>query len=159
MSLELPGWLTPVCLFLGPVFPDGKEDDVLSMGDSHEQHGARMKAHLGEAQSHEQRIVTASQSDGVTAMHTDFSRPEGPHNNLVDAGTGSHVIGLGLKTAGGVILAHKGITLFQYGLTAAALVEALAAPGVGAALTPLIRQAGRRALDQTTNAAVNAILA
>jgi hypothetical protein len=159
MSFQLPGWATPIELFLGPPFPDGKEDVLMSMGDSHEQHGARMKNHLADAHGHEQRLVSTSTSDGVNAMHANFTQSDGAHNNLVDASTGSHVIGLGLKSSGGVVLAHKGVTLFQYGITAASLASVLSAPGIGEALVPLIQQAGRRALDYTTNVVANQVLA
>jgi hypothetical protein len=159
MSLELPGWALPIELFLGPPFPDGKEDILMSMGDSHEQHGGRMKDHLADAHGHEQRLVSTSTSAGVNGLHANFTQSDGAHNNLVDASTGSHVIGLGLKTSGGVVLAHKGVTILQYGITAASLASALSAPGIGAALTPLIQQAGRRALDYTANTVANQVLA
>jgi outer membrane usher protein FimD/PapC len=159
MSVTLPGWALPIELFLGPPFPDGKEDTLMSMGDSHEQHGARMKGHLSDAHGHEQRLVSTSTSSGVNGLHARFTQTDGAHNNLVDASTGSHVIGLGLKTSGGVVLAHKGVTLLQYGITAASLASAAAAPGIGEVLMPLIQQAGRRAIDYTANTVATQVLA
>lgn len=158
MSLELPGFLAPVALFLGPPFPDGKEDIVLSMGDAHEAHAPRMKEHITEGNRHAQRVVSANRSDGVTAFEQNISQPDGAQSNMMDATTGTRVIGVGLKASGGIILAHKGVTLFQYGITAAAIAEAFAAGGIGGALTPLIREAGQRALDQGMNVAVDAVM-
>ncbi|MEU8106474.1 hypothetical protein AB0C18_22425 [Nonomuraea muscovyensis] len=158
MSMQLPASLTPVCLFLGPPFPDGDEDVLDQMGGAYDQHGARMREHLAAAKSEVDRVVVTSEGDGVTAMHEHFTRPDGPHGNLGDASTGSQVVGLALKTSGGIVLAHKGVTILQYGLTAAALAQSLAAGGLGAALAPAIRQAALRGLDQATLIATSSVM-
>jgi hypothetical protein len=155
MSLELPSSLAPMELFLGRLFSDGKEDVLLQMGDDHDRHAVTMGEHLAAGGAHVGGFVAANSGDGVTALHESFRHPEGPHQNLTDAGTGSRVIGLGLKTSAGIVLAHKGMTLLQYGLTAAALAQAFA---TGGAPAPFVQQAGQRSLDAIANVTVNELL-
>ncbi|SEH00685.1 hypothetical protein SAMN05444920_117116 [Nonomuraea solani] len=155
MSFELPAALAPIELFLGRLFSDGDEDVLVQMGDEHDGHAVRMREHLVAGAEHVRGFTGANLGDGVTALDESFGHPEGPPRNLADAGTGSRVIGLGLKTSAGIVLAHKGITLFQYGLTAAALAETLA---TGGAMAPFVRQAGQRAVDAVANVTVNELL-
>ncbi|MEV0622144.1 hypothetical protein AB0I81_53120 [Nonomuraea sp. NPDC050404] len=74
--------------------------------------------------------------------------------HAVLAEEGDRAMGLGLKVSAGLVLAHKGLTLLQYGLTAAALAEALA---TGGAPAPLVREAGQRALDTAATVAVHEV--
>ncbi|TYB70316.1 hypothetical protein FXF51_04500 [Nonomuraea sp. PA05] len=69
-------------------------------------------------------------------------RPGGGHE--VRPGAGALVEGLGLKASAGLVLARKGVTLLQYGLTAALLAETLAAGGAPA-------QGLRRVFDAVTD--------
>jgi hypothetical protein len=155
VSLELLASLAPIELFLGRLFSDGEEDALLQMGDEHDGHAARMHEHLGAGNEHVRGFTATGSGAGVTALDESFGHPEGPHHNLADAGTGSRVVGLGLKASAGIVLAHKGITLLQYGLTAAALAETLA---TGGALAPFVQQAGQRAVDAVATVTVNELL-
>ncbi|MCO5968807.1 hypothetical protein [Actinoallomurus soli] len=158
MDIQLPSYLLPIELFLGKPLNNGKVDDCHRMGDDCEQYAATNKGILAEGQDHKARAVATGQGDDIAAFHQKFEDPQGAHRNLVDASTGTHVMGTGLKVAGNIILAHKGVTLFQYGLTAAALAEAALTGGFGAMAAPMIRQAANKAIDYATNQAAYQVL-
>ncbi|GAA2207911.1 hypothetical protein GCM10009850_033690 [Nonomuraea monospora] len=128
MSLELPAALAAVEEFLGWSFPEGDEDALVRLGDGYE--------------------------DGLVRPGGGReARPGGGDGGEVRPGAGALVEGLGLKASAGLVLARKGVTLLQYGLTAALLAETLAAGGAlasGEAPAPVLRRAGQRALDAVT---------
>ncbi|MEV4172105.1 hypothetical protein [Nonomuraea sp. NPDC049709] len=138
MSMELPAALAPMEVFLGRLFSDVDEDALVRMGDEHEGHAAAL---LGLGGMGRGGMGRGGMGPGDT----------GP-GDTGPAGTGAQVIGLGLKASAGIMLAHKGITLLQYALTAAALAETLA---TGGTLAPVVRQAGQRALDAVSTVTVN----
>ncbi|MGP4098016.1 hypothetical protein [Nonomuraea sp. KM90] len=138
MSMELPAALAPMEVFLGRRYSDGDEDALIRMGDEHEGHAAALLGLDGMGRGDTGRGDTGPGGTGPGDM--------GP------AGTGAQVVGLGLKASAGIVLAHKGITLLQYALTAAALAETLA---TGGTLAPVVRQAGQRALDAVSTVTVN----
>ncbi|WP_406312505.1 hypothetical protein OHA77_28570 [Streptosporangium sp. NBC_01639] len=159
MGLELPeGPLSAVGDFLGHLFPDGDVNGLVAMGGGHDRHADRLREHLADGTGSSEAVAATSRGAGVTAFVQNFHHPEGANRNIGDAVSGIRVAGLGLQVSAGIVLAHKGVTLLQYGLVAAALARAAVAGGAGAALVPGIQQAGRRALDKGTDAAVEAVL-
>ncbi|TDC03367.1 hypothetical protein E1267_26430 [Nonomuraea longispora] len=145
-------------LFLGRIFPDGKEDSLIAMGDEQEAHAIRTKHQVLDGREHMRQAITTSRGDSFAAFDEDINDPEGPQRALEQASTGSRVVGLGQKSSAGIILAHKAATLLQYGFTAASLSQAMAVGGFGATMVPAIKQAGQRAIDAATNVTVDAIL-
>lgn len=158
MDIQLPSYLLPIELFLGRAFSNGKVDDCHRMGDDCEQYAASNKGILADGHGHKTRAVATNQGDDIAALDREFEDPQGAHRNLVDASTGTHVMGTGFKVAGNIILGHKGVTLFQYGLTAAALADAALTGGFGAMAAPMIRQAANRSIDYATNQAAYQVL-
>ncbi|GAA3649359.1 hypothetical protein GCM10022224_010110 [Nonomuraea antimicrobica] len=140
--------------FLGVLFPDGEEDLVTAMGKVPGQYADLMREPLSDGNAFAQAIAVANQGDDFTAFDGHFGGPENASANLQLATTGVRVVGLGLLVCAAIVLAHKAYTLYQYGLTAAALAPAA---GTGGAMVPVIREAGRRHLDLTSKAAAAAV--
>ncbi|TDD11225.1 hypothetical protein E1292_06075 [Nonomuraea deserti] len=156
MGLQLPdGQLAVVAAFLGAVFPDGDEDQVTAMGKVPDRHADRMQALLADGRAFARAVVSTNKGDAITAFDEHFGDPDNASANLQSAATGVRVVGLGLLVCAAIVLAHKAYTLYQYGLTAAALASAA---GTGGTMLPLIREVGRRQLDRTTQAATAAVL-
>ncbi|MFB4280122.1 hypothetical protein ACBJ59_32860 [Nonomuraea sp. MTCD27] len=148
MSMELPAALAPMEVFLGRRYSDGDEDALIRMGDEHEGHAAALLGLDGMGRGD---IGRGGTGPGGTGPGGTGPGDMGP-GDMGPAGTGAQVVGLGLKASAGIVLAHKGITLLQYALTAAALAETLA---TGGTLAPVVRQAGQRALDAVSTVTVN----
>ncbi|MER6951512.1 hypothetical protein ABT294_46605 [Nonomuraea sp. NPDC000554] len=155
MGLQPPdGQLSVVAAFLGSIFPDGDEDLVAAMGKVPGRYADLMREPLADGKGFAQAIVATSKGDDFTAFAEHFGQPRGASENLELATTGTRVVGLGLQVCAAIVLAHKALTLYQYGVTAAALASS---GGAGGALLPVVRQAGRRCLDLTTYAAADAV--
>lgn len=158
MGLQLPdGQLSAVGAFLEMLFPDGDEEQVAAMGKVPGRHADLMREPLSDGRQSVRAIDASNRGDDFTAFSEHYHHADGANHNLELAISGARVVGLGLQVCAAIVLAHKALTLYQYGVTAAALASS--AGGAGGTLLPLIRQAGRRGLDLTTNAAATAVRA
>ncbi|WP_433242256.1 hypothetical protein ACQPYK_37745 [Streptosporangium sp. CA-135522] len=144
--------------FLEYLFPDGDENGLMAMGGAHYGHADRLLEPLADGDGSCKAVAATNRGEDIAAFVKNFDHPEGPNRNLLDATRGMRVAGLGLELSAGIVLAHKAITLLQYGLVATALAEAVALGGIGGMSAPLIKQTGQRALDRVTNAAVEGVL-
>ncbi|WP_329084740.1 MULTISPECIES: hypothetical protein [unclassified Streptosporangium] len=153
MGLERPhGELAVLEDFLGCVFPDGDENACMTLGRAHDLQADRLHEPLTDGDGHVRALTATSRGEGITAFTQAFSHPVGAGNNLRDATTGIRVAGLGLHAGAQLVLAHKGLTLYYYGLAAAALASG------GTMAAPAVQRVFRIAIDRMTNTAANAVL-
>ncbi|MFY1672756.1 hypothetical protein ACN27G_22795 [Plantactinospora sp. WMMB334] len=147
MGIELPSALVELLSTIGFQWPESDETRLQELAQAWSEFSGQLDAQVVAADTVAAGVWTANQAEMADVFRTSWTRDAAPTQRLAGGATGAEIIGAGLLTCAGIVLALKLAIIAQATLTAIAIGVAIATGGLAAAGVAVLREGLRRILD------------
>lgn len=161
-GVMLPPELSGLLNTLGFDWPLSDEAKLFALGSQWSSFGDHLEPAAADADSHAKQVLGSNAGEAVEQFETFWSDSHAPKQNLDDGAIACSLIGTGLYTAAGVVVALKTAVVVQLAMLAVEIAEAVATAVVtfGASLLeiPVFKETTKLLLDEARDVAINAVL-
>jgi hypothetical protein len=161
-GIMLPPELSGLLTTLGFNWPLSDEGKLYDLGGQWSSFGDHLEPAAAEADGHAKQVLGGNSGEAVDRFGEFWSDGEAPKQNLDDGAIASSLIGTGLYTCAGVVVALKTAVMVQLAMLAVEIAQAIATAvatfGASLAEIPVFRETTKLLLDQALDLAINSVL-